>query len=133
MKLLHATQNSAFKNHPKDILRDKNNLYGIVLVHIIHTTALNITKHLQVARYRIFKNYQNSNFSLTDCLTASLTTVARLEAKRNSAWSPFYATITNSPVECGSDECRPSVPCPFFYVQSSYLSFSSSNETISRH
>ena len=54
MKLLHATHNSAFKNHPKDILRDENNLYGIVLVHIIHTTALNITKHLQVARYRIF-------------------------------------------------------------------------------
>ena len=44
-------QNSAFKNHPRDILRDENQLYGIVLVHIVHKTALNTTKRLQVARY----------------------------------------------------------------------------------
>ena len=34
----------------------KTNLYGIVLVHIMHKTALNTTKHLQVARYKFFKN-----------------------------------------------------------------------------
>ena len=77
MKISSATQNSPFKSHPRDILHDENHLYEIVLVHIIHNTAVNITKCLQVAGYRIFKNCQNSNVSLT----ASLTTVARLEAK----------------------------------------------------
>ena len=51
-----------FKKHPTDILQDKNHLYGIALAHIMHKTALNTTKHLQVARYRIFKNRQNLNF-----------------------------------------------------------------------
>ena len=37
------------------VLLEYINLYGIVLVHIIHNTALNITKHLQVAGYRILK------------------------------------------------------------------------------
>ena len=54
VNVLRATQNSAFKNHPTDILRGKIHLYGIVLFHIIHKTALNTTKHLQVARYKIF-------------------------------------------------------------------------------
>ena len=94
VKILLASKNSVFKNHPRDILRDENHLYAIVLVHIIYKTALNIAKHLQVAGYRILNNHQNSNFSLT----ASLTTVARLEAKQSSAQPPFYATIINSPV-----------------------------------
>ena len=34
MKFSCAAQNSAFKNHPRDILRDENHFYGIVLVHI---------------------------------------------------------------------------------------------------
>ena len=34
-------QNSAFKNHPRNILDDENHLYGIVLVHTIsrHTVV----------------------------------------------------------------------------------------------
>ena len=146
MKLSRAAQNSAFKNHPRDILRDQNHLYGTVLVHIIHKTASNATKHLQVAGYKNFKNRQNSNFSLTASLTdhtasltdhtASLTDHSpSLEAKRSNAQPPFYATITNSPVGCafwGSNECRPSAPCLFFHLQSGCLS-SSYNETISRH
>ena len=102
---------------------------------VIHKTALNSTKHLQVAGYRILKKSPIFEF-YTDCLTALLTTVASLEAKQNSARPPFYATITNSPVGCGafwgSDECVPYVPCLFFFLQSGCLS-SSSNETISRH
>ena len=54
VNVLCATQNSAFKNHPTDILLGKNHLCGIVLVHIIHKTALNATKHLQGARYNFF-------------------------------------------------------------------------------
>ena len=69
MKLSCAAQNSAFKNHPSNILCGKKHLYGIVKVHIIHTTALNITKQLQVTRYRIFKKSLKLEFSLTDCLT----------------------------------------------------------------
>ena len=32
--MFHVSQNSAFKNHPTDILRGENRLYGIVLVLI---------------------------------------------------------------------------------------------------
>ena len=65
MKFLRAVQNPAFKNHPRDILQDENHLYGIVLVHIIHKTALNTTKRLQVAGYRILKIVKTLNFRLT--------------------------------------------------------------------
>ena len=41
VKLLCAAKNSAFKNHPRDILRNQNHLYGIVLAHIINKTASN--------------------------------------------------------------------------------------------
>ena len=64
-----AAQNRAFKKHPRDILRDENPFYGIVLVHIIHKTALNTTKCLQVAGYRILKIAKTLNFRLTACLT----------------------------------------------------------------
>ena len=69
INFLHAAQNSTFKNHPRVILRDKYHLYGIVLVHIIHKTALNTIKRLQVAGYRILKITETWNFRLTDCLT----------------------------------------------------------------
>ena len=59
MNVSRAAKFSTFKNHPRDILQDENHLYGIVLVHIIHKTALNTTKHLQVAGYKILKNRQN--------------------------------------------------------------------------
>ena len=65
MNVSRTAQNSAFKNHPIDIVCSENHLYRKVLVHIIHKTALNTTKHLQVAGYKIFKNRQNSNFSIT--------------------------------------------------------------------
>ena len=126
MKISCTAQNSVFKNHPRDILRHENHLYGIVLVHIIHKTALNATKHLQVGGYRIFKNRQNLIFGLT----ASLTTVARLETKRSSARPPFYATITDSPMGCafwGSDECRPSAFLSYsirllvFFIQRNHI------------
>ena len=51
-----AAKFSVFKNYPRDILRDDNHLYGIVLVYIVHKTALNTTKRLQVAGYKLFKN-----------------------------------------------------------------------------
>ena len=56
VKFLRAAQNSAFKNYPRDISHNEIHLYGVVLVHIIYNTALNIIKHSQVAGYRIFKN-----------------------------------------------------------------------------
>ena len=131
-----AAKISTFKNHPTDILHSENHLYRIyVLVHIIHKTALNTTKHLQVAGYKIFKNRQKFQFlshCLTHCFTHCLTTVTSLEHKRSSAQSPFYATTTNSPVGCafwGSNECMPCAPCLSFYLQSGWLS-SSSIETI---
>ena len=136
MKISRAAHISAFKNHPRDILRDENHHYGIVLVHITHNTALNTTKHLQVARYKIFLNRQNSNFSLTDCLPHCLTDHSRkVRSQTKQRTVTIYATITHSPVGCsfwGSDECRPSAPCLFFFLQSGCLSSSSSNETISR-
>ena len=51
-----TAQNSIFKNHHTDILCSENHLYGISLVQIIHKTALNATKHLQVDRNKVLKN-----------------------------------------------------------------------------
>ena len=64
-EILRVAQNSVFKNHPRDILQDENHLYGIVPVHIIHKTALNTTKRLQVTGYRILKIAKTWNFRLT--------------------------------------------------------------------
>ena len=50
--MLRAAKNSAFKNEPRDNIRDENHLYGTVLFHIIYKTA-NIAKLLQVAGYRL--------------------------------------------------------------------------------
>ena len=47
------TQNSSFENHPRDILRDKNHLYGIVIVHILDHSKLkysNFIGYLQVSK-----------------------------------------------------------------------------------
>ena len=68
MNVSRAAQNSAFKNHPTDIVCGENHLYGIVLVHIIHKTS-DTTKHLQVAGYKILKNRQKLHFSITASLT----------------------------------------------------------------
>ena len=114
MKFLRAAKFSAFKNHPRNILRDENHLYRILLGYIVRKTALNTTKCLQVAGYKFLKIVKTQ---ILDSLSHSLTTVASLEPKRSSAQSPFYATITNSPVGCafwGSDECVPSAPCLVF-------------------
>ena len=130
LKILRAAKNSAFKYHPRDISRNEIHLYRIVLVHIIYNIAVNIPKHLQVARYRILKIAKTQ---ILDSLPHYLITVAKLKAKQSSTRPPFYAKITNSPVGCafwGSDECRPSVPCLFFYLQSGCLSSSSSRNHI---
>ena len=55
VKISCTTQNSTFKNHPRDILHHENHLYGIVLVHIIRKTILNTTKHLHVADIKFLK------------------------------------------------------------------------------
>ena len=138
MNVLHAAQNFSFKNHPTGILRSENHFYRIVLVHIIHKTALNTTKHLQVAGYNFFLRSPKTQIlvSLPHCFTHCLTTVASLGPRRSSAQSPFYATTTNSLVGCsfwGSDECTPCASCLSFYLQSNWLSSSSSIETILRH
>jgi len=44
-----ATKNAASKNHPTDILCDKNHLYRIVLVHLISNVAFKTRKHFQMA------------------------------------------------------------------------------------
>ena len=49
-EIFACRQRFRLKKHPRDILRNENHLYGIVLVHIMHTT-----KYLQMAGYRIFK------------------------------------------------------------------------------
>ena len=44
-----AAKNAISKNHPKDILHDKNHLYGIVLVHITsNITFKTKKKHFQM-------------------------------------------------------------------------------------
>ena len=43
------------KNHPKDILRDKNHFYRIVLVHFTSNAVLNKRKYFQMAGYWIIE------------------------------------------------------------------------------
>ena len=77
-------------------------------------------KCLQQAKYRILKIAKFRMFRLPASQPASLTTVARLEAKQSSAPPPFFATILNSLVTCafsGSDECLPSALYFSFYLQ----------------
>ena len=51
MIVVPATKNAASKNHPKDILHDKNHLYRIVLVHRTLNDAFETRKNLQMAGY----------------------------------------------------------------------------------
>ena len=46
-----TAKNAASKSHPKDILRDENHLYEIVLVHLTSTDAFKTRQHLQMAGY----------------------------------------------------------------------------------
>ena len=46
-----AAKTAASKNHPKDILRNKNHHYRIVLVHLTSNDAFKTRKHLQIAGY----------------------------------------------------------------------------------
>jgi len=104
------------------MLRNENNLYGIILIHLTWTISLKTRNRLLVAWYRILKKFPN-------CLTASLTTVTSLEPKRKGAQPPFYATTANSPVGCvfwGSDKwgtslfLLSSIRLFFFYMQQNH-------------
>ena len=100
----------------KHCMRQKPLLRNII-IHIIHKTALNTTKHSRVAGYKIFKKSPN----LVQPPHSLPTTVTSLEPKRSSARSPFYATTTSSPVGCafwGSDECT-YVLCALSFLLSS--------------
>jgi len=46
-----AAKNAASKNHPKDILLNKNHLHRIVLVHLTLNDAFKTRKQLQMAEY----------------------------------------------------------------------------------
>ena len=46
-----AAKNFASKNHPQDILHDKNHHYGIALVHLTSNDVFKTRKHLQMAGY----------------------------------------------------------------------------------
>ena len=50
-KVAPAAKNAASKNHPKDILHDKNHLYRVVLVHLTSNVAFKTRKHFQMAGY----------------------------------------------------------------------------------
>ena len=66
--ILRTTQNSAFENHPTDILHDENHLYGTVLVHIIYNTVLNLTKHFRRPDVEFLK-ITKTQILVSHCLT----------------------------------------------------------------
>ena len=72
MKFSRASKIARLKNYPRDILRDENHLYGIILVHIVHKIQQNAYRWPDI---KFFKNRQN-------LLPHSLTTVASLKPKR---------------------------------------------------
>jgi len=46
-----AAKNATSKNHPKDILHDKNHLYRIMLVNLTSNDAFKTRKHFLMAGY----------------------------------------------------------------------------------
>ena len=138
MKFLCAAKNSTFKNHPRDILRDENHLYGIVLVHIVHKTALKYNKMLTGGRILIFKKNAKARIfsSLPHCLTASLTDHSRkprAQTKQRTATILCHNNkLTSGMCLLGFQRVCALCALSFIYFQSGCLS-SSSNETISRH
>ena len=128
-----AAQNSAIKKSSyKHCMRRKPPLRNS---HIIHKTALNTTKHLQVAGYKIFKNCQKLQF-LYHCLTALLTDHSRKPRAQTKQLTVtilcYNSKLTGGMCLLGSDKCMPCALCLFFYLQSGCLSSSTSNEIISR-
>jgi len=113
------------KNHPKDILCDKNHLYRIVLIHLTSNDVFKTRKHFQMAGYWILKNCKYSKFRLTASLPAH---IRKPRAHTKIVQPQFYST---SPVRCAfwdSDECGASVPHYCFYLPLG--SSSSSSKTI---
>ena len=97
---------------------------------MIFNTALIIIKHLQVAEYRILNNRRKNSLTIGPDPTPDHSRKPNEAAhghhftsqKQTHQWDmPFW----------GSDECRPSAPCLFFYLQSScsvvFLSYRSVN------
>ena len=75
------------KNHPKDILHDKNYLYGIVLIHLTSNVVFKTRNHFQNKKpfvdgwiLNFFKNRKYSKFRLTASLPACLTAYPHSQA-----------------------------------------------------
>ena len=73
---MRAAKNTAFKKQLRSFLRDKNHLYGIILVHLTSNTVLKTRKHLLAAGYRILKKSSKLEI-LSHSLTHSLTDHSR--------------------------------------------------------
>ena len=74
------TKITTFKNHPRDILRHENHLYGIIYSSPsnMKCTALKTRKCLLAAGYRIFFLNVKTSFEISShCLTHSLTDHSR--------------------------------------------------------
>ena len=78
--MTHVAKILPFENHSRNILHDKNHLYGIIVVHL--------TSHKTLTGSR------TKNFFLNRQNSASLTMVTSLEAKQSSAQPQFCGTIT---------------------------------------
>ena len=66
--MTRAAKSTTLKNQLRNLLRDENHLYGIILVHLTSNVALKTRKHVLAAGYRILKNSSEleiSSHSLT--------------------------------------------------------------------
>jgi len=94
-----------------NILCKEKHVYGIVLALPKPNIAFKTT---------IVTKCQILNSGIFVCLPICLIIFKRLEAKQHNTWSPNFAAITNSPLECafsGYEVCLLSVPCSFVYLQ----------------
>jgi len=76
--LAATTKNTAFINHPKDILHDENHLYGIVLILNIVSKTRNTFKWLDI-------KIANQKVKIR---SASVTAVVTLETVNNHDFLP---------------------------------------------
>jgi len=102
-----ATKNASFKNYSKNVLRNKTQLYGIILVDLIQNVIINKHHYMQLD-IQFLKIVKNWNLV---CLTHSLTVdhgcKPRGQTKQCTATilcPQFYDTIVNSLMGCAHME-----------------------------
>ena len=120
-----ASKNAASKNLPKDILRDKNHLYRVLLVHL---TSNDARKHLQMA---VLRNHKNSKFCLTTALPDHICK-PRCQMKHHIAVILWYAFWSSNMCGASAPRCSCYLPLGSSFSSSCSKTILLSQSSVSR-